>query len=85
VHVGVVVSLNEVLFLAVAPSEEALRDQVATHVAENADVALRPEDECRVRSSLSREDLEGAIHHYFAHVGKRWDPQRLHTQELDLG
>jgi hypothetical protein len=77
---AVVHAIDGVRFVASAPSPEGLAAQIVGYVAERCEFVLWPRIAAQVRALIDAANHSAAIALYFAHVGERWDEERL---ELD--
>ena len=76
-HVAVVSAPDGLRLIACCRTERELVRLLAKYVALHAARQLWPADARRVRSLLRNGELEGAVAHYFARVGGRWDNEQL--------
>jgi hypothetical protein len=83
-HVAVVHTTEVVRFVTVAPSRSALTEQLAGYVQRHAADQLWPADAECVRERLARRELDAAIEHYFATIGRRWDEERLFIDVIPM-
>jgi hypothetical protein len=73
-----------VRFVACAPSPEGLVAQIAGYVAERYEFMLWPRIAAQVRALIDAANPTAAIALYFAHVGERWDEERLELDGVSL-
>ncbi len=74
---AVVHSPDGIRFVTTASSRDAVVAQLAGYVRDRCDDMLAPAAGRRVRDLLAAGNLEAAVAVYFAHVGERWDDERL--------
>lgn len=84
VHVAAVYGVDRVNLLAVAASRSGLYAKLGAYVQRQADLQLYPEEARRVQRLLETGQSEAAVRLYFASVGKRWDPEWLITDAVEL-
>lgn len=84
VHVAVVSVADRVLATLASRSPDRLRADIARYVAANAEAKLWPEDAARVAEHFGSGRPEAAVRTYFGRVGRRWDPERLHVEVVEL-
>ncbi|HKS07096.1 MAG TPA: hypothetical protein VJR92_12370 [Gemmatimonadaceae bacterium] len=76
-YTAVVHAEDGVRFVAAAPNAANVTQQLLRYVAERCDHALWPDDARDVHLMIAAGRVDDAIAHYFAHVGARWDAERL--------
>ena len=84
-YVAAVAAPDGIRFTATAASRAELVSRLADYVREHARVQLWPGDALRVRALLHLGNLEGAVAHYFARVGERWDEEWLVAAQVEPG
>ena len=85
VMMAVVHTRDRVRFTAFASRRDELIERIARYVRESAADVLWADDAESVRDFLAAGDLHGAITHYFATVGRRWDEEWLVTASAHSG
>lgn len=76
-YTATVTGTDGVLFVAASSSASALEASIADYVRARCDDVLWPADAAEVRALFAAGDVDAAIAWYFAHVGARWDDERL--------
>ena len=82
VMMAVVHTRDRVRFMAFASRRDELIERIACYVRESAADVLWAHDAASVRDFLDAGDLDAAITHYFATVGRRWDEEWLVTAAI---
>jgi len=82
---AIVHAADGVRFVATARCPEHLSAQVVSYIQERCDYALWPSIAREVRSLIDAAKPYAAIAMYFAHVGERWDAERLELGGLAFG
>ena len=82
VMMAVVHTRDRVRFTAFASRRDELIERIARYVRESAADVLWAHDAASVRDFLAAGDLDAAITHYFATVGRRWDEEWLVTAAI---
>ena len=72
-----VLAPDGVLFAARSDTPRALTAQIVGYIRGRCDDVLWPADAAEVQSLIDDDKHEAAIATYFAHVGERWDAERL--------
>ena len=72
-------------FVTSAHCPSALMEQVVGYILERCDYVLWPSVTSEVRALIDDDRPYAAIATYFAHVGERWDEERLELGGLHLG
>jgi hypothetical protein len=85
VMMAVVHTRDRVRFTAFASRRDELIERIARYVRESAADVLWADDAASVRDFLAAGDLDAAITHYFATVGRRWDEEWLVTASAHSG
>src|SRR5262245_44301839 len=81
---AVVYGPDGVRFVACARRSDQLVAQIARYIAGRCDFVLWPEIAEQVRALIEAANPYAAIALYFAHVGERWDEERLELDGLSL-
>lgn len=82
---AVIYAADGVRFVATAQRPATLAAQIVTYLLRRCDHALWPTVAANVRSLVADDRPYAAIALYFAHVGERWDEERLELGGLSLG
>jgi hypothetical protein len=82
VLVAVVHTVDSIRFIAVAPDEAALLQQVASYVAANANDRLWMADAVTVHALLAARDFEAAVRAYFTATDTPWDRDWLVIESI---
>ena len=85
VMMAVVHTRDRVRFTAFASRRDELIERIAGYVRESAADVLWADDAASVQGFLAAGDLDAAITHYFATVGRRWDEEWLVTASAHSG
>ena len=84
-YIAAVAAADGIRFATTAATRGELVSRLAEYVRDHARVQLWPADALRVRALLHLGDAEGAVAHYFARVGERWDEEWLITGVVESG
>lgn len=89
IHVAVVHTRDEVVYLAASPTRDLVVREVAGYVAAHASRHLWEDDARRVASSLAADDVAAAVETYFGALcdpGRRvrWVHERLVLRALPV-
>jgi hypothetical protein len=84
-YTAVVHAVDGVRFVARAQCPERLSAQIVGYIRERCDNVLWPSVANQVRAFVEDDKPYAAIALYFAHVGERWDEERLELGGLSFG
>lgn len=82
---AVIHAADGVRFVAAAPCPAELVAQIMTYILARYEDALWPSVAAKVRALIADDHPYAAIAVYFAHVGERWDDERLQFGGLRAG
>jgi hypothetical protein len=92
-----IATISEVAFSAIVSGPDGVRfsttaispavrsSDLAAYIRDRCDYTLWPATALTVRRLLDAGRLDDAIEMYFAHVGSRWDEERLELREVGCG
>jgi hypothetical protein len=82
---AVIYAADGVRFVAAAPCSTELVAKIVAYILGRCENALWPPVAARVRALMADDHPYAAIALYFAHVGERWDDERLEFGGLPVG